>query len=142
MILDHIGIVVRSLKEGIRHWENLFGYRQSSDVIVNTRQKVRLVFLSKADSLTVKLLEPTEPTSPVFALARKGGGLHHLCFRCDCISQAVDAFQLNGAILILPPEPGPAFNNHPIAFLIADHLNIELIDTNDKSGWAPLPSVS
>jgi methylmalonyl-CoA/ethylmalonyl-CoA epimerase len=111
-------------------------------VILNTRQKVKVVFLSKANSLTVKLLEPTEPTSPVFALARKGGGLHHLCFRCDCVSRAVEAFQSNGATLILPPEPGPAFNSHPIAFLIADHLNIELIDTCEKAGWAPLPSVS
>jgi methylmalonyl-CoA/ethylmalonyl-CoA epimerase len=142
MILDHIGIAVRSLEQGIRHWENFFGYQKNSDVIPDTRQKVRVLFLSKPDSLTVKLLEPSEPTSPVFAFARKGGGLHHLSFRCESISRAVETLQLKGARLIVPPEPGPAFNNRPIAFLLADHLNIELIDTEEKRDGHLFPVVS
>ena len=90
----------------------------------------------------MKLLEPSEATSPVFAFARKGGGLHHLSFRCHRISQTVQRLESNGARLLVPPEPGPAFNNHMIAFLLADHLNIELIDTEEETGWASLPSVS
>ena len=34
----------------------------------------------------------------------------------------------------MPPEPGEAFNNHKIAFFLAGHLNVELIDTEEKSG--------
>ena len=81
MTIDHIGIVVRSLAEGINQWQDLFGYKQNSDIVSNSRQKVKVVFLSKPGSLPVKLLEPTDPTSPVFVFARRGGGLHHLCFK-------------------------------------------------------------
>ena len=86
MIIDHIGIVVKSLEKGIKDWQIIFGYQQMTEMVVNTRQKVKVVFMSKDNSLPVKLLEPTDESSPVFALARKGGGLHHLCFKCDDMS--------------------------------------------------------
>ena len=71
MVLDHIGVVVPSLEEGIQSWEKLFGYHQNSDVVLNTRQKLKIVFLSKADSLPLKLVEPSEPSSPIFAFAAR-----------------------------------------------------------------------
>jgi methylmalonyl-CoA/ethylmalonyl-CoA epimerase len=140
MNLDHIGIVVRSLEEGMRQWQTLFGYRQHSDIVLNQRQKVRVVFLAKPDSLTVKLIEPAEPDSPVFAFARKGGGLHHLCFRCADLGTQIAVLQQQGALLLVPPQPGEAFRNHPIAFLLAkNNLNLELIDTAEKQGWGEQP---
>ncbi|MDZ7634114.1 MAG: hypothetical protein U5L72_06605 [Bacteroidales bacterium] len=40
-----------------------------------------------------------------------------------------------GLLTPVPPQPGEAFNNHNIAFLLAKHgLNIELIDTDEKAG--------
>ena len=134
MVLDHIGIVVRSLQEALPQWETLFGYQRRSDIVLNTRQKVRVVFLGKEDCLAVKLIEPTAPDSPVFQAARRGGGLHHLCFRCDSVADQIPTLQKNGATLIVPPQPGEAFNNHPIAFLLAGNLNFELIDTTEKRG--------
>src|ERR1700726_710625 len=97
MIIDHIGIVVPSLEEGIEQWQRLFGYSKNSDIVVNTRQMVRVVFLAKKNSLTVKLIEPSEPASPISALARKGGGLHHLCFRCDDMNVEIPLLKDNGA---------------------------------------------
>lgn len=136
MVLDHIGIVVPSLEDGIRQWEEFFGYKKNSDIVVNSRQKVRVVFLSKRDSLPVKLIEPSEPQSPVNALARKGGGLHHLCFRCESLESEIPRLKQKGAIFIVPPQPGEAFNNRNIAFLLAgNNLNAELIDTSEKAGW-------
>ena len=136
MILDHIGIVVRSLDEGIQQWSDLFGYRKNSDRVVNTRQKVRVVFLSKKGSLPVKLIEPAGPDSPVFLFARKGGGLHHLCFRCENMKVQIPVLETKGAKFLVPPEPGEAFKNHDIAFFLAtNNLNVELIDTAEKLGW-------
>jgi methylmalonyl-CoA/ethylmalonyl-CoA epimerase len=136
MVLDHIGVVVRSLPDAIRQWEELFGYTQSSSVVTNSRQKVRVVFLSKHGSVTVKLVEPSEPGSPVSLFARKGGGLHHLCFRCDDMQAQIDRLTRKHARLIVAPEPGEAFKNNNIAFLFTDgNLNIELIDTTEKEGW-------
>jgi methylmalonyl-CoA/ethylmalonyl-CoA epimerase len=136
MVIDHIGIVVRSLEEGIQQWNELFGYRKNSDIVTNTRQKVRVVFLAKEGSLPVKLVEPSEPASPVFLFARKGGGLHHLCFRCGSLKTQIPLLEAKDAKFLVPPEPGEAFNHHDIAFFLAkNNLNIELIDTEEKKGW-------
>ena len=119
MVIDHIGIVVRSLEEAIKQWEALFGYRKRSDIVLNTRQKVRVVFLTKKGSLTVKLIEPSGPDSPVSGIAGKGGGLHHLCSRCENLKTQIGHLRANGVVLRVAPQPGEAFKNHHIAFLIA-----------------------
>ncbi len=87
MIIDHLGIVVKSIEHGIEHWEKVFGYKQMTEVVINTRQKVKVVFLTKENSTLIKLIEPTDETSPVYKAARKGGGLHHLGFRCEDIKR-------------------------------------------------------
>jgi methylmalonyl-CoA/ethylmalonyl-CoA epimerase len=136
VVIDHIGIVVQSLDQGVPQWEALFGYRKNSDIVTNSRQRVRVVFLTKKDSVTVKLLEPSEADSPVAAFARKGGGLHHICFRCQNLKQQIVELEGKGARLLVPPQPGEAFRNHDIAFLFAaNSVNIELIDTTEKEGW-------
>lgn len=139
MVIDHIGIVVPSIEEGIQQWEELFGYKRNSEVVLNTRQKVRVAFLAKRNSLTIKLIEPSEPSSPVAAFARKGGGLHHLCFRCDDLHAQVPVLSAKGARFIVRAEPGEAFCNRNIAFFLAkNNLNVELIDTTEKAGWKDL----
>ncbi len=136
MILDHLGIVVPCLEQGINRWQTLFGYHKNSDIVLNTRQKVRVVFLSKQNSLTMKLVEPSGPDSPVYQTARKGGGLHHLCFRCPSLQTEIPLLEKQGARLIVPPQPGEAFCGHLIAFMLAgNNLNCELIDTAEKQGW-------
>jgi methylmalonyl-CoA/ethylmalonyl-CoA epimerase len=136
MVIDHVGIVVRSLEEGIQQWNELFGYRKNSDIVINTKQKVRVVFLSKKGSLPIKLVEPSEPASPVYLFARKGGGLHHLCFRCESLKAQIPLLEAKEAKFLVPPEPGEAFNDNDIAFFLAkNNLNVELIDTKEKKGW-------
>jgi len=134
MVIDHIGIVVRSLEEGIRQWEELFGYKKCSSVVKNTRQKVNVVFLSKPESVTVKLIEAYDPSSHVALFAKRGGGLHHLCFRCSDVKVEIHLLKEKGARLLVPPEPGEAFKNHDIAFFLAGNINLELIDTTEKEG--------
>ncbi len=134
MKIDHIGIVVRSLEEGINQWKDNFGYSQMTKPTLNTRQKVNIVFMEKENSITIKLIEPSEDESPMFQFAKKGGGLHHLCFIVDELVQEIDILQNKGLFLISPPQPGEAFGNNNIAFLLGkNNLNIELIDTNIKS---------
>ncbi len=136
MVIDHIGIVVPSLENGIRQWRELFGYEKKSDIVLNTRQKVRVVFLGKENSLTVKLIEPSDSSSAITRVAQKGGGLHHLCFKCDDLTVRIPELKAQGAAVIAPAQPGEAFNNRHIAFLLAqNNLNIELIDTEEKAGW-------
>ena len=135
MVIDHIGIVVKSLEAGIKHWEGVFNYKQKTAPVINTRQKVRVVFMAKTGSTMIKLVEPVDETSPVYSFAQKGGGLHHLCFRCDNINEELTILKSMGFRILKSPEPGEAFENEKIAFVYVQHgLNIELIDTDKKAG--------
>ncbi len=134
MIIDHIGIVVKSLEKGIGIWENLFGYRQMTEPVINSKQKVRVVFLEKRGSMSIKLIEPTDPSSPVFLFARKGGGVHHLCFKSKDMDEDLQHLKKNGAKILVPPEPGEAFECENISFVYCNQgLNIELIDTDKRA---------
>lgn len=108
----------------------------ASDIVTNRRQRVRVVFMSRQGSLTIKLLEPLDVNSTASGASKKGGGLHHICFRCADLNTELLALTKKGAKTLVAPEPGEAFNNHDIAFLWAgNNLNIELIDTTEKSDW-------
>ena len=134
LIVDHIGIVVKSIEKSIEYWENIFGYEQMTEVVINTRQKVKVVFLKKENSLFIKLIEPTDETSPIYRVALKGGGLHHLGFRCKDINEEITRLKGLGLRVITNPQPGEAFENNQIAFLLGNQaLNIELIDTDKKA---------
>lgn len=139
MLVDHLGVVVRSIEKGIEQWTDLFGYTKVTEVVINTRQQVKVVFLEKKDSLMIKLIEPASETSPIYNFAKKGGGLHHLCFRCNDLETQIPVMEQNGARCIVKPQPGEAFMGHDIAFLLArNNLNVELIDTKEKEGYTPL----
>jgi methylmalonyl-CoA/ethylmalonyl-CoA epimerase len=122
-------IVVCSLEKEILRWERMFGYRRSLDIVTNTRQKVRVAFLSKDGSIFVKLVEPNGNGSPVSLFARRGGGLPHLCFRCDKLETQIPILVQKGARCIVQPEPGEVFENNKRAFLFnGSNLNFEVID--------------
>lgn len=134
MVVDHIGIVVKSIEEGISYWEKVFAYKQMTEIVINTIQKVKVVFLNKENSLLVKLIEPTDETSPIYKVAMKGGGLHHLAFRCKDVGDEIIRLKSLGLRVISNPQPGEAFENNQIAFLLGNQsLNIELIDTDIKA---------
>jgi methylmalonyl-CoA/ethylmalonyl-CoA epimerase len=134
MNIDHIGIVVRDMQKSIEYWKQVFHYTQMTDMVVNTRQKVKVVFMHKEGSLTVKLIEPVDQSSTIFAFARKGGGLHHLCFKCDDLNSQLKELTDQGLRVLTPPAPGEAFGGEPIAFLMTSQgLNIELTATDKRA---------
>ena len=134
MVIDHIGIVVKSIEKGIEQWENLFGYRKMTEPVVNSREKVKVVFMSKDYSITIKLVEPVDETSAVYRFAMRGGGIHHICFKCGDLASELQRLNELGLRILKKPLPGEAFENENIAFLFAkNNLNIELIDTDKKA---------
>ncbi len=135
MKIDHICFAVSNLDEGIAYWQNVFGYRQMTKIVENSLEKVKVVFLSKKDSLTVKLIEPLESNLSLTNFVTRGGGFHHLCFKCLNIDTQIDDLKEKGLIMLAAPQKGEAFNNNRIAFLLARYgLNVELIDTDEKAG--------
>lgn len=138
MIIDHIGIAVKSIEQGIEHWQNVFGYRQATEIVVNTRQKVKVAFMEKPGSLTVKLISPSDDSSPLHKFLAKGEGMHHLCFKCDDLQDQLEDLKARGLRVIAPPQPGEAFADENIAFVFAKMgLNIEIIDTDKRAKRIP-----
>lgn len=134
MDTDHIGIVVLNIEDGIQQWVDVFGYTQDTEVVLNTRQKVQVVFMKKSGSIPIKLVSPTDKTSPIYTFARRGGGLHHLCFKCAELSTELIRLQELGLRVLVEPQPGEAFENEEVAFVYARNgLNIELIDTDKRA---------
>ena len=134
MILDHVGIAVRSIEQAVEQWRTVFGYRPLTEVVTNRTQKVRVIFLQKEGSLEVKLIEPTDASSPIYTLAQRGGGLHHLCFRCESLDAEVARLQAAGLRILADAQPGEAFDGERIAFVYAGNgLNVELIDTDKRA---------
>lgn len=135
MIIDHICFAVKNLQEGIAYWETVFGYEQMTEIITNSLQKVKVVFLKKEDSILIKLIEPVETNHSLINFVNRGGGFHHICFKCSNIDEKIIELKKKGLITLVPPQPGEAFNNHNIAFLLAKYgINTELIDTDEKTG--------
>jgi methylmalonyl-CoA/ethylmalonyl-CoA epimerase len=138
MNIDHICFAVKNLKEGIAYWEDVFGYKQMTEIVENTRQKVKVTFLRKDDSITVKLIEPTQTNQSLVNFVNRGGGFHHICFKCDDINEGMKDLSEKGLLTLVKPQPGEAFNNNNIAFLMAKYgINIELIDTDERAGLLP-----
>lgn len=135
MIIDHICFAVKDLKDGIAYWNNVFGYEQLTEIITNSLQKVKVTFLHKENSIDIKLIEPLEINESLIKFVNRGGGFHHICFKCSDINNKIEELKSKGLIMIVPPQPGEAFNNNNIAFLFAKYgLNLELIDTDERAG--------
>ena len=135
MQIDHIAVAVRSIDAAAERLSALLGYVRKTTKVTNSRQKVNVVFLSKQASLDIKLIEPSDAESPLWDFVRKGGGLHHLCFKVPDVATACAELAGKGARVIAQPAPGEAFDDHLIAFLyLGLGLNVEVIDTDDRRG--------
>lgn len=135
MVIDHICFAVKNIDEGISYWTSVFGYRQITETVSNTLQKVRVVFLAKENSLLIKLIEPHSDNLSLVNFVNRGGGFHHLCFRVDDMAESLEELKGKGLLTLVTPQPGEAFNNHDIAFMLAKYgISIEIIATDEKAG--------
>jgi methylmalonyl-CoA/ethylmalonyl-CoA epimerase len=134
--LDHVCLAVKSIERARETLERTLGYLPRTTPVVNTRQRVVVQFLRKAGSIDIKLIEPADPESPLFDfLRRTGGGLHHLAFRTEDVSDACATLEANGARIVARPEPGEAFDDGLIAFaFLGAGLYVEVIDTDARRG--------
>jgi methylmalonyl-CoA/ethylmalonyl-CoA epimerase len=135
MQLDHVAVAVRSVEAAADRLSALLGYERKTRTVTNTRQRVNVLFLSKEASLDIKLIEPSDADSPLWDFVRKGGGLHHVCFKVPDVGAACTELAAAGARVIAEPAPGEAFGNNLIAFLyLGLGLNVEVVDTEIRMG--------
>jgi len=113
--LDHIGIAVKSIEEGLEYYRDVLGMEYLGEEEV-TEQKVRVAFLKLGES-RIELLEPTSSDSPVAKfLEKRGAGIHHIAILVDDIEAALSGHRKAGARLI-DETPRIGAHNMLIAFI-------------------------
>jgi methylmalonyl-CoA/ethylmalonyl-CoA epimerase len=112
--LDHVGIAVASIQESLGVYRAL-GLAESGRETVES-QGVVTAFLPLGDT-RLELLEPTNAESPVAKfLARRGPGVHHLCFAVHDLERALVELKARGFRLVTE-SPVPGAGGKRVAFL-------------------------
>lgn len=97
--IHHVGVVVPSLEAGLKFWRDTLGMRVTRSATIE-EQGVRAALLEVGGS-EVELLEPLSPEGGVGKfLARRGGGLHHVCFETDDVARELEDARARGLQLI------------------------------------------
>ena len=113
MKLHHVGVVVKDLNEGIRHYQSL-GLKLAHRETVPD-QKVEIAFMGEGPY--VELLAGMSPDSAVSRfLAKKGPGQHHLAFAVPSIAEELKRQAAAGAELI-DRAPRLGAWGHQVAFV-------------------------
>jgi methylmalonyl-CoA/ethylmalonyl-CoA epimerase len=87
--IHHVGIVVADLRRAYRFWRDTLGLPLVKESEVPD-QGVRAALLAAGDS-EIELLEPLSADGGVARfLARRGEGLHHLCFRTSHVDRHLE----------------------------------------------------
>ncbi len=129
--LDHVGIAVASLDSSLAIFREL-GLEETHREVVES-QKVRTAFLP-ADGVRIELLEPTADDSPISKfLARRGPGIHHLCFAVDDLDSALARLAERGYRL-LNRSPVPGAGGKRVAFLHPEAGGGVLIELTEHAG--------
>jgi methylmalonyl-CoA/ethylmalonyl-CoA epimerase len=97
--VHHVGIVVRSIEAAYAFYRDTLSLSvHKEDIIQNQGVKAALLTIGTSE---IELLEPIDPSTGVARfLARKGEGLHHLCFETDDIARELAAARTKGVMLI------------------------------------------
>ena len=112
--IDHLGVAVASIDEALGIYRVLGLVESKREEVPG--QKVVAAFLPVGDS-RIELLEPTSDDSPVAKfLAKRGGGIHHVCFSVENIDAALVDLSRRGFRLI-HREALPGADGKRIAFL-------------------------
>jgi methylmalonyl-CoA/ethylmalonyl-CoA epimerase len=106
--IHHVGIVVPDLEKAMSFWRDLLGLALVKTAVVQD-QGVKAALL-KAGESEIELLEPIVPENGVGKfLARRGGGLHHVCFETEDVAGELSQARAKGIQLIdQQPRPGLA----------------------------------
>ena len=111
--LAHVGIAVSRITDALPFYRDVLGLEPGHP---ETADGATIVSLHFGD-VDVELLEPLEPGSPIARfLARRGPGIHHVCYRVPDLDRALDRARAAGYRLVdETPRRGAA--GRRIAFL-------------------------
>jgi methylmalonyl-CoA/ethylmalonyl-CoA epimerase len=112
--LDHIGIAVSSIEDAIGIYRALGLAETGRETVAS--QGVVIAFLPVGDT-RLELLEPTGADSPIAKfIAKRGPGIHHVCFAVDDLENALSDLASRGFRRV-NESPVPGAGGKRVAFL-------------------------
>ena len=125
--VSHIGIAVEALAESLPFFRDVLGLRQ---VELDDADGARIIGLSAGEPL-VELLEAGEATSPVGRfVAKRGPGIHHICFSVDDLDATLERCRQAG-IQLIDDKPRIGAEGKRIAFLHPKSTGGVLVELSD-----------
>ena len=111
--IAHVGIALAALDEAIPFYREILGLEP---VPVSDSDGARIEAFKAGESL-VELLESSDPASPIGKfVAKRGAGIHHICFAVPDL-EAVLARCRAAGIRLIDEEPRVGAEGRRIAFL-------------------------
>ena len=113
--INHLGIATPGLSEAMAGMLRLFD--QTAEHLEEVPgQKVRTAFYPVGES-SLEFLESTDPEGPIGKfLAKRGPGIHHVCFEVDDIDEAVKGLVAKG-VRMIDSEPRKGAHGCRVAFI-------------------------
>ena len=125
--IAHVGIAVSVLDEILPLYRDILGL---PEVPLDDADGARIAGLAAGESL-VELLEAESPESPIGKfVARRGPGLHHICFAVADLDGVLDRCRAHG-IRLIDQAPRIGAEGKRIAFLHPSATGGVLIELSD-----------
>lgn len=125
--IAHIGIAVPDVAAALRFYEDVLAVPSRGPEEADGARIVHLAF----GETEVELLEPVRDDSPIARfLAKRGPGIHHICYRVPDLDLAIATCRARGYQLV-DELPRTGAGGHRIAFLHPKATNGILIELTD-----------
>lgn len=112
-VIAHIGIAVQGLDASVSFYRDVLGL---PEVPLGDSDGAKIVGLAAGPSL-VELLEAESPDSPIGKfVAKRGPGIHHVCFAVDDLDGTLERCRTHG-IRLIDETPRLGAEGKRIAFL-------------------------
>lgn len=130
--LDHIAIAVPDLQQAISRFMDDFGLTFAGTEDVEAARTTTAFFPISGTS--IELVHPLRGEGPIAGyLEKKGGGIHHICFRSDDIEADMQRLRDKG-YQFLSDAPQPGAHNSRVVFIHPRSCGGVLIELNQPAG--------
>lgn len=130
--IQHLGVAVESIDRALEFWRDGLGL-ELHEIEVVEDQGVRVAMLPIGES-RIELLEATGSETPVGKfIAKRGGGIHHVCVEVDEINSKLAELKARGVRLI-DESPRVGAGGALVAFIHPASTGGVLIELTQKKG--------
>ncbi len=130
--IAHLGIAVNSLDEALRLYTTAFGL-EATTIEQVPEQGARVAMLPVGES-RIELLESTSGDSPIAKfVAKRGEGIHHICFEVDDIRAELRKLRAAGVRLV-DETPRRGADGSLVAFIHPSGAKGVLVELSQPAG--------